>query len=198
MLCPTRTIWRLLVKIDYLLCRKKMEIVCKIPQVYIGISKKGGDIVIRKDMTLLYTRNWWFLLISCNWHSDNKITPNKTVFSQPCNLIFGTKWSKVSSQNSQTLNNGYDRCQLPTAYNMIWTVFTALSFHRPTLKEFLSALAVVQRLTGNERWRTIGMLKNSSMLLSVARQFNVPQSVISRPWNHNWPTRNVTDLPRSG
>ena len=86
---------------------------------------------------------------------------------------------------------------------MIWTVFTAFCFksheiHKPTLMEFLSSKAVMQRLTENERWRAIGLLQNGSIRPSVARQFNVSQSVISRLWNCYQQTENVTGLPHSG
>ena len=42
------------------------------------------------------------------------------------------------------------------------------------------------------------MLKNGSIQLNVARQFNVAQYVISRLWNRHQQTGNVTDFPPSG
>ena len=64
--------------------------------------------------------------------------------------------------------------------------------------EFLPSKAVVQRLTENERLRSIGMLLNGSIQLNVARHFDLSQSVISRLWTRHRQIGNVTDVPHSG
>ena len=60
--------------------------------------KKKWDAVILKDSTHVGVEwNWWFLLISYQWYSDSKLSQNKTMFSQLCDLNYSTKWLKVSS-----------------------------------------------------------------------------------------------------
>ena len=68
----------------------------------------------------------------------------------------------------------------------------------PALMEFLSSKAVMQHLTQNERRRVVRTLQNGSIWLSIARQLNVSQSVISRLWNCHQQIGNVTSLPCSG
>ena len=70
--------------------------------------------------------------------------------------------------------------------------FKPREIHRPTLMEFSSSKAVMQRLTENERWWAIGMPQNGSIQLNVARRFNVSQSVISRLWSCHQQTGDVT------
>ena len=56
----------------------------------------------------------------------------------------------------------------------------------------------MRRLPENQRWLAIGLLQGGSTQADVARQLNVSQSVISRLWNHQQQTGNVTDIHRVG
>ena len=78
--------------------------------------------------------------------------------------------------------------------------FKPREIHGPTLMEFLSPKAVMQRLAVNERWRAIGMLKLGSIQLNIVKQLNVSQSISSmqttEPPSADWECDR--DLPRSG
>ena len=143
--------------------------------VTIGIEKKVGDIVILKDITPVRVEsNCWFLLRSYWWHSDDKVTENKTVFSfwsQPQHemvksqlILNESQWRVRPLLITSSVKHHYEQCSLPFC-------FKPRDTDGPTLMEFLFSRAIMQLLRENERWRATGMLQNGSTQLNVDSHF---------------------------